>query len=172
MLDQIVGFTIPAAFALLPEPMRTIEARALLVTIGLQESGFRRRRQEPGSARGFWQFEVNGIQGVLDHDRTQLVISRVLAHLHYDHTQDARDLHPFVEHNDTLACCFARCLLWTSLDALPTRAEKGGAARSFALYRTLWRPGKPKASTWGVFYEQGWSAWNIESPAAIAARKG
>lgn len=165
MLDQIVDFIIPAAEALLPSPMRTIEGRVLLVAIGLQESGFRRRRQaEGGPARGFWQFEVAGIHGVLTHPRTELVIAQVLAHLHYDHTRDAREIQPLVEHNDTLAACFARCLLWTSLEALPGREIKGGATLSYGIYRTLWRPGKPKASTWGIFYEQGWSAWNIPPP--------
>ena len=67
MIGHILAHTLPAAYSLLPAEMESAEATALLLSIGLQESQFTHRRQVGGPARGFYQFELSGVQGVLRH---------------------------------------------------------------------------------------------------------
>jgi hypothetical protein len=153
MLEHTARFTLPAAFALLPAPMQSPAAAALLLAIGLQESRFQERQQLGGSALGFWQFEVNGVRGVLDHERTHVAIASALHAMRYDHTLSAGELHPILEHNDVIAACFARCLLWTSPQPLP---DVRHALNGWDLYRQTWRPGRPRRSTWNNHYLIGW----------------
>ena len=152
-IEYILRFVAPAAYALLPTRMQSTAATAMLVAIGLQESGFRARRQIGGSARGFWQFERAGVFGVMDHDRTNDVISRALVALQYPHTIDVEPAHEALAHNDVLAFCFARCLLWTSPLAL---GERSDARQAWTLYLDTWRPGKPREATWHAHYNASW----------------
>jgi hypothetical protein len=154
MLDHIARHTLPAAYAVLPTPLASAEASALLLAIGLQESRFRFRAQVHGPARGFWQFEVNGVAGVLEHDRSQFVIAKALNALRYDHTIEAAVIQPVLEHNDVLAACFARALLLTSPVALPGPDD---VAHAWALYTDCWRPGRPHRGTWTGFYAEAWA---------------
>lgn len=154
MVDKVLRYVIPCAYDLLPPAMASPEATAMLLAIGLQESRFLERRQlGPGPARGFWQFEESGVAGVLEHPKTQVAIAAALRTLRYDHTLDARDVHLWLEHNDVLACCFARCLLWSSAKGLPRVDE---SIRGWDLYTATWRPGKPKRNTWVSLYSEAW----------------
>jgi hypothetical protein len=54
-------------------------------------------------------------------------------------------VHPALEHNDDLACIFARLLLWTDPTALPAIDDPEGG---WALYLRTWRSGKPHTGTW------------------------
>ena len=56
-----------AAAALLPPELNTRPAWAMLFASGMQEDRLDARRQIGGPARGFWQFELGGIAGVLSH---------------------------------------------------------------------------------------------------------
>src|SRR5688572_12878990 len=58
-IDYVHRLVIPAAYDLLPLHMASVEATAMLLAVGWQESdSFRARAQyEGGPARGFWQFE-------------------------------------------------------------------------------------------------------------------
>lgn len=144
---------IAPAMRILPADMDSPAARGLLIAIALQESRLVYRRQIHGPARGFWMFEVAGVRGVLTHPRSKPLIMQALRTLQYDHTMEAAALQPLLEHNDVLAACFARCLLWTSPLALP---ELGAPAAAWFVYFSLWRPGRPRRDTWDAYYRQAW----------------
>lgn len=154
MIDLVRAFILPAAYAVLPLPMASDRATALLLAIGLQESRFIERRQMHGPARGFWQFEVAGVRGVLEHPRSQLPIAQALRALRYDHTLEAEQLQPLLEHNDVLAACFARCLLWTSPLPLP---DVDAPAAAWLTYFSVWQPGRPRRAAWDAHFADAWS---------------
>lgn len=154
MIEQIARYVIPAAFACLPPAMTSDTALALMLAIGLQESRFLKRRQLHGPARGFWQFEVGGVRGVMTHQATVLPIAHALDSLRYDRTLEPADVQRLLEHNDTLAACVARCLLWTLPDALPGPEEE---ALGWTLYLRAWRPGKPRPEAWPAHYAAAWT---------------
>lgn len=155
MIDQVRSFVLPAAFALLPFPMRSIEATALLLAIGLQESKFESRHQIGGGpARGFWQFELPSVREVLTNPHA-IAISDVLETLRYSAAaDDAVFLQRALTDNDVLAACFARCLLWTLPEKLP---EPDQAVVAWSQYRRTWRPGQPRVETWRENYAAGWT---------------
>lgn len=149
-LDYIRGFILPAGLSLLPERMNSREAKAMLLAIGFQESGFVYRRQVSGPARGWWQFEERGgVNGVLSHSATKPAIDAALASLHYQ----PWDCYDALADNDVLAAVFARLLLWTHPARLPQQNEVGGA---WSYYLDTWRPGKPHKETWEGNYERAW----------------
>lgn len=147
-----------ATAALLPVRMDSIEAKAMMFAIPMIESRWDERRQivRPGvfsPARGFPQFEMNGIRGVLNHHASGPLIKAVLDRLDYDHAPMTS--HVAIEHNDVLALAYMRCLLWTVPEALPWRDNPSEGYRQYLL---AWRPGKPQPrAKWDVFYEQAWA---------------
>ncbi len=158
MIDHIYRFTVPAAYALLPTPMQSPEATAMLLATGLQESRFLLRRQLGGGpARGFWQFEMAGVLGIQQHKAMSVHLYRALEQLCYTEYNVSSSL-TIVEHNDTLACVFARLLLWILPAALPPRTDP---AEGWRQYISAWRPGNPKPETWDAYYMQ---AWELVSP--------
>ena len=144
--------------SLLPTRMDTPSAKAMVYAICLQESRFVHRRQINGPARGFPQFELAGIRGVLRHPATEDHIHSVLNDLCYDY--EPLTSYTAIEHNDILACCYARLLLWTLPDLLPTQMEPD---EGYQQYIQCWRPGKAHPETWNTFYAQAWSMVNAIS---------
>ena len=153
MIEQIISSAINPALHLLPPALDTRSARVMLVAIGLQESGLRERVQivqggGKGPARGLWQFERGGgVRGVLTHLQTAPLALRVCM---------ARQVQPVtsvvwgeLETDDVLAAAFARLLLYSDPQIMPTDSAGG-----WALYLRTWRPGKPKPDTWAEFYSQ------------------
>jgi hypothetical protein len=160
MVALVVAHVIPATLALLPVPLRSLEAQAMLVAIGLQESRFLERHQRPnGPAVGFWQFERAGVRGVLSHKDSKALIASVLLDLRYKERAFSV-LCGAVEHNDILACAFARLLLWTDPDPLPGR-EAGEVA--WNIYLRTWRPGRPHSETWPSLYREAWDRVNLNA---------
>lgn len=162
----VLNTVMPAALGLLPPQMDSRPARAMLVAIALQESGFRYRRQvagyapdgtrQKGPARGWWQFEANGgTRGVLEHSASRPSALALLDVLGYADA-DAATVHAALEHNDVLACAFARLLLWTDPRLLPQGADRG--SDGWIQYLACWRPGKPKAPTWQQHFSDAWTA--------------
>lgn len=143
---------VPAALALLPQKLDTEPARAMILAICLQESRCEYRKQLGGPARGFAQFEVAGVLGVLRHWSTRNIVLDVLDALVYPH--EAREIQQALADNDVLAMAFARLLLWTHPAPLPL---KGEADKSWGYYLSLWRPGKPHPETWAEFYQEAWT---------------
>lgn len=119
-------------------------ARVMLLAIAGQESGLRYRAQVGGPARGLWQFERGGgVRGVLNHPATAKVAARACAELLVPATE--MSVHPALEHNDDLACVFARLLLLSDAAALPGVDQPDAG---WAYYLRNWRPGKPHPQTW------------------------
>lgn len=146
---------IPATYQLLPMLMASDKATAMLIAIALQESDELRARTQyqGGPARGFWQFEKGGgVKGVLEHPATKTSIERVIEALSYQPTPN--QCHVAIEHNDILACAFARCLLWTLPAGLPSKDD---ASLAYGQYLAAWRPGKPHPVTWPKYYQAAWS---------------
>jgi hypothetical protein len=141
------------ALRLLPVRMDSPEARALIVTITLQESELKARRQHGGGpARSYLQFERAGIRGVLTHRTSAVEAVRICKAVDVDATVDA--VYRAIEFHDPLAVCFARLLLWTLPDFLPQRTE---AQAGWDQYLAAWRPGKPHRQTWDRYFRQAWN---------------
>lgn len=157
MLFHVHRHVIPAAYALLPVSLESEAATAMLLAIGLQESKLEHRRQIRGPARGFWQFEVTGVRGVLTHEKTEPHVSRVLATLRYGGATTA-ECHEAIQHNDVLACVFARLLLWTIPGKLP---DQHSYETGWKQYLSGWRPGKPHAERWPGNFGV---AWDVVKP--------
>jgi hypothetical protein len=148
MLDHLARCVIPAAYTLLPDKMCSREATVLMLAIALQESRAKHRRQVRGPARGFWQFEHGGgVIGVMNHPASRDHCDAVLGALCYP--IDSEAVYAALEHNDVLAACFARLLLWTDPRALPL---VGSIEEAWAYYLRNWRPGKPHPATWRDCY--------------------
>lgn len=154
LLSEIRAAAIAPALALLPARMSSPQAEAVLLAIGLQESGLIHRRQVGGPARGLWQFEQGGgVRGVLLHP---------LSRPHALAVCEARSVKPVpsavyaeLEHDDILAAAFARLLLWTDPAPLPAVGEVG---KSWDLYLRCWRPGKPHRNRWDDCYARAMDA--------------
>lgn len=151
-IQYVHEHVLPAVFALLPTPLDTPEAQAMLLAIGIQESGFIHRRQVGGPAHGWWQFEKGGgVAGVLSHGRTRPLLEPVLRVLRYDATETA--CYDALTHNDVLAGVFARLLLRTVPQPLPLRTEPD---KGWQQYLSGWRPGKPYPEPWGRNFMTAW----------------
>lgn len=144
---------VKPAYTLLPAPMQSKRASAMILAIGLQESEFKHRRQMAGGpARGYTQFEMHGgILGVLKHPATKEHIRTVLAALNYD--DDIVRSYLVIEHNDVLCAAYSRLLLWTDPHPLPDYGQDG---RAWEYYLRTWRPGLPHADKWSDNYNAAW----------------
>lgn len=139
--STLLALTVRPTLALMGARYQGQTAERLLVAIAMQESGLRARPQLGGPARGLWQFERNGVAGVIQHPATATIARDLCGALVYSPVvtlvQDA------LADNDALACIFARLLIFTHPRPLPTTAEEG-----WAQYMDLWRPGKPRPADW------------------------
>ena len=164
MLAFTLRHTLPAAYALLPPAMASPAASAMLLAIALQESKFATRLQRSGGpARGFWQFESAGVKGVLRHKASATPIAQAVTALCYPKPTIAA-MQVAIRHNDVLAACFARCLLWTLPYVLPRPMD---VAESYDQYLAAWRPGRPHPETWDYNFRL---AWNVVLAYGDAAR--
>lgn len=127
----------------------THEAERMLLAIAMQETSLRHRRQVPvAHAMGWWQFEaMGGVAGVMGHRATRIPATAICDALRVPPVPSR--IHPVLEHNDMLACAFARLLLRADAAPLP-RDQAGG----WACYLRNWRPGKPHVARW----PDAWSA--------------
>lgn len=148
-LTHIVKTVVPAAMTMLPTRMDTPDAKAMMYAIGLQESRFIYRQQVGGPAMGFWQYEEAGVKGVMTHTSTRDLAAQVLDQMGYQASIPV--VHQALADNDILAAIFARLLLWTHPNALPSAIQ---ATKGWMYYYTLWRPGRPRQSTWEPFFQQ------------------
>ena len=140
---SLQSLAIAPALVLLPSRMSSREARVMLTAIALQESGLRHRHQVNGPAHGLWQFEEKGGTAcVLSHRAASPYARPICIQLLYD-PEDLHGVYLGLEHNDVLACVFARLLLWTVPEPLPQTMEDG-----WQQYLIAWRPGRPHFKTW------------------------
>lgn len=151
--ETFLRTAIDPVFSLLPARLESVEARAMLVSIALQESRLLYRRQLGGPAHGYVQFEKGGIAGVLSHSASSESAMQLCEAL--DIAPTVQSVYEAIEYQDVLCAGFARLLLWTSPLALPAANDP---QRGWELYLDLWRPGKPHRVTWDVFYRHAWEA--------------
>lgn len=148
---MIVEDYIEPGLSLLPDQFDLPAARAMLIAIGLQESRFRYRTQIGGPARGYWQFEMAGIVGVMYHNATKTILTDLCEKLHLPYNATVH--YGLVAYYDALACVYARLLLWSLPHHLPGPEEFDAAWQQ---YLDTWRPGRPHQETWNEFYRQAW----------------
>ena len=145
---------IVPAMKLLPEKMNSDKSNIMLLSIGLQESRLIHRKQIGGPAKGLWQFEKGGgVRGVLTHASSAGLAKTILETRGYE--PNINTAYDALEHDDILACVFARLLLWTDPRPLP---ELGEDRRAWDLYLRVWRPGKPHEATWANLYKSALEA--------------
>ncbi|QQE90501.1 hypothetical protein [Azotobacter chroococcum] len=157
LLSKIRAAAIAPALALLPARMTSPQAEAMLLAIGLQESGLIHRRQIGGPARGLFQFEQGGgVRGVMRHPLSRSHALAVCTVQGVEPTEAA--VHAALEHDDILAAAFARLLLWTDPAPLPAVGEVG---KAWDLYLRTWRPGKPHRNRWDACYAQAMDALEV-----------
>src|SRR6185437_16568903 len=121
----------------LPSCMTSPEAKAMLLAIGGQESAYAERHQVGGPACGLWQFERNGVLGVMHGAATSSYAYNacIKAGVLWGSTSILAAL----QQDDELACIFARLLLWSDPRPLP---EIGDVMGAFNLYERCWKPGR------------------------------
>lgn len=152
--DLYLELAVLPALSVMPSAMDSAEARAMIVSIALQETQLSARRQAAGGpARSFAQFEKNGgIANVLDHPKTAAFARGFCALLNILPTRDA--VYEAIEFNDVLCVGFTRLNLWTNASALCGIDEP---ARAWRLYLETWRPGRPRPETWNACYARAWA---------------
>lgn len=141
--SDVLAQVIVPALATLPQAMDSPEARLLLLAIGAQESGYRARQQVGGPARGFWQFEINGVLAVMHNTRTAGLMFDWCRE--NDITYGSHSIYDQLDQDDELACVPARLMLWADPRPLPKIGDVQGA---FDYYERGWMPGKPNYSRW------------------------
>jgi hypothetical protein len=149
--SDLITLAIVPALSILPERMDTVPARAMLVAIALQESGLRHRVQVGGPARGWWQFEQIGVDGVQQHPSTRELatgVERVLL-------CPPGAVYQAIKYGDVLAAAYARLLLWRLPESLPQSPSE--VETSWQQYIAAWRPGKPHRDRWAANWRQAWA---------------
>jgi len=144
-IKKALELVVVPGLDLLPKKMDTPDSRVMLLSIGLQESRFKYRRQINGPAHCFYQFEHGGgVKGVLTHHSTKKYILPILEQLEIpkEESYDA------IVYNDALATVFARLLLWANPGAMPKVNCDHGIAWDY--YINGWRPSKPHRHTWDL----------------------
>lgn len=154
--ELFLTYPLREALSLLPAKMDSLESRAMVIAICLQESKLVIRHQVEGPAKGYAQFEQGGgVTGVFTHPATAGLTKIVCAAL--DVTPTISGIYMAVEQNDTLCAALARLLLWTLPTAL-VGADKPEAA--WQQYVAAWRPGKPHRETWDANFAHAWAVVN------------
>jgi hypothetical protein len=163
-LKRILRRAINPSLRLLPGEMTSDEARNLLLTIGLQESGFVTREQYGGGpARGYWQFEQGteesrgGVYGIYLHDASKGPLQHLCKRRYC--AFDPVAIYNTLAKDDVLAAGCARLLMYTDPYAVPGLDEPQAGWEMYA--ERCWRPGKPHPETWAGYFEQ---ALNIIDP--------
>ena len=124
-------------------------AQRFMLAVSLQESGpkLEARYQRypsltPGPARGWWQFEQGGgVYGVLNHHATSSIARTICKEFSVDTNVAA--VWRTLEGHDLLSTMFARLLIYSDPEPIPTNAEAG-----WDYYLRTWRPGAPHEITW------------------------
>lgn len=162
MISADIHGSINEAMILLPQEMNTHEARLMLLSIGLQESGFENRRQlitekgqlvPKGPAKSFWQGERTGgmCMGTVRHPASRYWMHKVCEACGVKFNGTA--IWNAIEHDDVLAAAAARLLIFTDPRRLPALGDQRGA---WNLYIRTWNPGKPRPKEWPGSYQEAY----------------
>lgn len=165
---------IDAGLALLPEPLRTLDAKVQLYATSVQENPARAPRQlikkdgklQPiGPAAGDYQFEkTGGIRGLVNFKsaRLQKMLSGVCKARKVAESVDA--LFDAIQVDPVLAAALARLLYYTDSGALP---KAGAEQYAWAVYLRTWRPGAyerdPEGlrAKWSQSYAEAMKAYGL-----------
>lgn len=165
---------IDAGLALLPEPLRTLDAKVQLYATSIQENPTRAPRQlikkdgklQPiGPAAGDYQFEkTGGIRGLINFKstRVQAMLAGVCKARNVATTVDA--LFEAIQVDPVLAAALARLLYFTDSGALP---RAGAEQYAWEVYLRTWRPGAyerdPQGlrAKWSTSYAQAMKAYAL-----------
>lgn len=127
-------------------------ARALLLTIAGQETGWAARRQLGGPARSLWQFELGGgVWRVMNRMPTAMMAVCNWCLIPYSETV----IFEAMAWHDVLAASMARLLLWVDPAPLP---PVGDARAGWEYYERCWAPGLPRPETWPGHYSTALAA--------------
>lgn len=151
--ETLLSSIIRPTMLLMHPRLDNVAADRLLIAIALQESALAHRRQIRGPARGFWQFELGGVRGVMMHRASAPDAVTLCKTLIFEATPEA--VYRSIETNDTLACGIARLLLWTDRAPLPSNEDS-----AWGYYLRCWRPGKPHRERWGANWDAATRAVN------------
>lgn len=138
------------AFSILPPKMDSKTARINLAAIGYQETKYLTRAQYGGGpARSYWQFERPTVKAVMLHAASaRLTIAVCEAR---DVEFNSQKIWEAMETDDVLGAAFARLLMWTDSQPLPTTE-----ADAWEMYaERVWRPGKPHPKEWPASWAFG-----------------
>lgn len=142
LTEALQKIIVPALMGL-PQKFQTAEAQLMLLAIGEQESGFRTRQQEWGPAKGFWQFEINGVRAVFGISTITLVLGMLCKNRSVGF--HAWDVFCEIPLDDILAASIARFLLYSDPKSLPAIGNEEAA---WEYYVRNWSPGKPNRERW------------------------
>jgi len=157
---------LPAALKFFPANYSSKEARAEILTIGLQESDFVHRQQLIGSkahwwlsingpATGFQQFELVGVTEVLRNPATRQRALYVCDLFGYP--PEPSVIHKALVHNDLLGAVWSRLALWRVREPL---AKENNPEEGWRQYIQIWAPGKAKPLKWLACWEEAWRVVN------------
>ena len=151
---QAFNLVHSAAMALLPAHLTCAESKAMLIAIAMQSSQFSFRRELMGHDRSFWALGAQThIKVVAEHELTRGPIAAVCDALCYD--TSVFSAYMAVEHNDILACAYARLLLSLVPGKLPSRDQP---QLGWDQYLAVWRPSHPRPEPWPVHFRRAWDA--------------
>lgn len=138
------------AFKLLPPKMDTRASRILHAAIGYQETKYLTRAQYGGGpARSYWQFERQTVKAVMLHAHSARLAIAVCEARNVEF--NSQKIWEAMATDDVLGAAFARLLMWTDSQPLPTTE-----ADAWEMYaERVWRPGKPHPKEWPASWAFG-----------------
>lgn len=159
------GLSVVAAIG---GPKQSDHVRRLLIATALQESNLEHRyqgspRQDPGPARGWFQFEASCVGRLLRHAASKNLVLAICETCHVVPEQDA--IWRALEGHDTLAVAMARFLYWTDARPLPTTQADG-----YNYYDMNWRPGVRRPLDWPPHWLAATKAVFGEAPDPAATK--
>jgi len=129
-------------------PQVTNAVERFLLAIALQENGptlSARYQGHPAEvaapAKGWWQFELSGVLGVMNHGASAALAAKLAERCHV--ARNAPAVYRAIEGHDILAAGIARLLVLTEREPVPINGAVG-----WQQYLRLWRPGKPREKDW------------------------
>jgi hypothetical protein len=153
--DTYISVGIDPALKLLPSRFDTRNARAMMMAIAWQESELKERTQlERGPARGYPQFELSGLIGVLKHQATAPAAAAFIHELDYSDLNPTQ-LHAVMQWDTVLMAGMTRLNLWWHTASLPNQDQR---AEGWSYYMFCWRPGRPRPEHWPESWTVGWDS--------------
>lgn len=143
---QFHDLCVIPGLSLLPPFMTSPEARVLLVAIAMQETGLMTRSEVGGTAFGFYQFMVIGVDGVFANGETGHLAVDVAKSLQIPVDEN---FYEAVRWNDHMGTVLARLNLWPDPAPLPAI---GAEAEARNYYARIWRPKIVAVQRWPAAY--------------------